>query len=404
MDEERRRTSVLLTDADDRSTLAAARALVAAGHRVHVVGPRRWSLAGVARGVHGERVVVDPCQDGAAYVAGLVELIRRRRIEVLIPTTDAAMAAVLAHRSTLPPALLLPVPSADAYQTASDKRAILAEAAAVGLAVPESIVVQSPDQEVSWQKLSFPAVVKPHRSVIGGADGTSRQKCGVAFIADAHEGEAVLAALPAEAFPVLLQRRVRGPGEGVFMLRWDGRIVARFAHRRLREKPPAGGVSVYREGIPIAPDLEAAVERLLARLGWQGVVMVECKRDSASGRAVLMEINGRFWGSLQLAIDAGVDFPRLLVACALEGATPRPPPSYRSGLRSRWFWGDVDHLVTRLRHHPRTLALDSDAPTRLQVLREFLRWRRGCDRWEVLRADDPAPFLLETLQRLGFRR
>ena len=45
--------------------------------------------------------------------------------------------------------------------------------------------------------------------------------------------------------------------------------------------------------------------------------MVEYKRDSSTGQPYLMEVNGRFWGSLQLAIDSGVDFPRILVACAL---------------------------------------------------------------------------------------
>ena len=42
--------------------------------------------------------------------------------------------------------------------------------------------------------------------------------------------------------------------------------------------------------------------------------MVEFKLDARDGVAKLMEINGRFWGSLQLAVDAGVDFPAILSA------------------------------------------------------------------------------------------
>src|SRR5439155_393437 len=85
----------------------------------------------------------------------------------------------------------------------------------------------------------------------------------------------------AGAFPVLLQRRVRGPGEGLFLLRWNGRVLAAFAHRRLREKPPAGGVSVYRESIAAPPELVAAGTRLLEVLDWRGVAMVERWRDPA---------------------------------------------------------------------------------------------------------------------------
>src|SRR6185503_13811539 len=172
---------------------------------------------------------------------------------------------------------------------------------------------------------------------------------------------AMLAALPTAAFPVLLQREVSGAGEGFFALRWEGRIVAMFAHRRLREKPPWGGVSVYRESIPLADDLAGPGARLLEALDWNGVAMVECKRDASTGRHAIMEINGRFWGSLQLAIDAGVDFPELLVRC-VAGETVLGPRAYRFGVRSRWFWGDVDHLYLRLRQ----------GGARLQAVRDFL--------------------------------
>src|SRR5439155_108988 len=113
------------------------------------------------------------------------------------------------------------------------------------------------------------------------------------------------------------------------------------AARRLREKPPAGGVSVYRESIAAPPELVAAGTRLLEVLDWRGVAMVECKRDLATNRYVFMEVNGRLWGSLQLAIDAGVDFPALLVACA-SGREVAPVWDYQVGVRSRWVWGDVD--------------------------------------------------------------
>ena len=110
-----------------------------------------------------------------------------------------------------------------------------------------------------------------------------------------------------------------------------------------------------------------------------------------------MDINGRFWGSLQLAIDAGVDFPNLLLRAAVDGArTPAPP--YRAGVRSRWWWGDVDQLLTRLRQSPDTLALPAGSPTRWDAWREFWRSGNGNDRNEIFRPDDPAPFLRESVQ------
>jgi predicted ATP-grasp superfamily ATP-dependent carboligase len=193
-----------------------------------------------------------------------------------------------------------------------------------------------------------------------------------------------------------VQERVIGPGIGVFVLLWDGELLAAFAHRRIREKPPSGGVSVLSESIPLDPGLLARSDALLRDFDWQGVAMVEYKIDQKTGIPYLMEVNGRFWGSLQLAIDAGVDFPNLLVAAACGHPTP-PVVDYKVGARLRWEWGDVDNLVVRLRRSRAALALPQGAPGRFKGILGFARAFGPGTRGEVLRGDDPRPFLRETL-------
>ena len=100
-----------------------------------------------------------------------------------------------------------------------------------------------------------------------------------------------------------------------------------------------------------------------------------------------------------MAIDAGVDFPALLVRCA-TGETVPECHCYRVGVRSRWFWGDVDHLYLRLRRSRSTLHLEDSEGSRLRALLDFLRVHPGRDRSEVWRWRDPAPFVVETLQWL----
>jgi hypothetical protein len=119
--------------------------------------------------------------------------------------------------------------------------------------------------------------------------------------------------------------------------------------------------------------------------------MVEFKKESATGRCYLMEINARLWGSLQLSIDAGVDFPRLLVAASL-GERPTPMTTYRSGVRWRWWWGEVDHLLARLRGQNDPYCEGG----RVHALKTFLLPGGGA-RNEVLRLDDPWPFARETI-------
>jgi len=385
---------ILITDGNERVALAAARSLVRAGHAVSVAAPTRVSLAGVSRGVRPQRLAFDPLTDPAGYAAAVSRLVGQERTDVLLPMTDPSLEAVLEHGSALPAGVALPFPDLSTYRAASDKAHVLALAGRCGFGVPETRIIATPgacDGAVP-DAAFFPAVVKPHRSVVTA--GGIRRKLGVTPVADAIACRRALAALPAAAFPVLLQRWVVGVGEGFFALRWGGRTVAMFAHRRLREKPPAGGVSVYRESIALEEQLAGPGVRLLDALDWQGVAMIECKREQATGRQVVMEVNGRFWGSLQLAIDAGVDFPSLLVRCAAGETVPERGP-YRVGVRSRWFWGDVDHLYLRLR------GGDSPAGSRFGAMLDFLRVRPGRDRGEIWRWRDPAPFVVETLQWLG---
>ena len=390
---------VLLTDGEARSTLAAARSLVRAGCEVHVSGRHRRSLAGVSRGVRSWVVAADPLHDRQAYSEALLTIVERIGARVLIPTTDLSVEACLDRRTELPATCAFPFPATEQWRAAADKGHLLALAVRAGMTVPHSLTLPRSGTPLREGALGFPAVVKPHRSVVR-ANGKGALKLGVALAPDRSRCQAVLDALPDGAYPVLLQERLTGPGEGIFLLRWNGRIIAQFAHRRLREHPPAGGVSVYREAIRPDPSLLTAATRLLAALEWNGVAMIEGKRDLRTGAWAVMEINGRFWGSLQLAIDAGVDFPALLVRAALGQPLPPAPPEYRVGVRSRWWWGDLDHLALRLLRSRAQLTLDESAPRRWQVLRDFLRWGGGRDRAEVERWTDPAPFIWETLRRL----
>jgi predicted ATP-grasp superfamily ATP-dependent carboligase len=383
----------LLTDGNERTALAAARTLVRAGWEVGVAaGGRKLSLAGVTRGVRRIRLSTDPLLDPGGYVAEVGDLVRQLGVRVLLPVTVASVEAILGGRHQLPPSVAVPFPDLETYRKASNKAAILADAQKADLAVPETVILDHLDADLPADADFFPAVLKPHRSVIGG------RRFGAQFVDTPDQCRAALRNLDAVAFPVLLQRRIRGPGEGLFVLRWNGRVLAEFAHRRLREKPPEGGVSVYRESIALDSDLAAAGRRLLAALDWQGVAMIECKRDAESGRHVFMEINGRLWGSLQLAIDAGVDFPTLLVSCALGRSVP-PVTHYRVGVRSRWFWGDFDNLYLQLRN-------GGGPAGKLKALGDFLRtgFRERGTREEVWRWRDPAPFLLESLQQLRLAR
>ena len=374
--------------------MAVVRALGMAGFTIYSTGRSVNATAATSRFCHESATVPDALEDPAGYAEEVRKLVDRWQIAVLLPMTEASILAILGA-SDLFCGVKIPFPGLEIFRRISDKHTLSKVAPTLGIAVPQQHVLntQGDASTVDLLSLRFPLVAKPARSV-GESRGRSL-KVGVRHAADAAELRNILGELPHQAYPLLLQQRVVGPGVGVFLLVSEGRTMAAFSHRRIREKPPAGGVSVYRESIALDPMLLARSRALLDAFDWQGVAMVEYKIDAMTGTAYLMEVNGRFWGSLQLAVDAGVDFPRLLVDLAL-GREVEPVMTYRTGIRSRWWWGDVDHLLLRMLRSDRRLSLPPGTPGKARALLDFLKlWRPG-DRSEIMRLNDPMPFLYES--------
>lgn len=392
--------TVLVTDGEHRAALAVTRSLGRAGHRVIVASSRTRTIAGASRFAAGRVVTPDPLVDPTAFVASLREHCERHEVRVLLPISDQSLGPVLEARASFR-GVTVPFPDPEAYRRISDKGLVLEEAAALGIAVPSQLVLTGAPGPGQLDEVAFPAVLKPARSVIK----TSRAQVKLSVKHSANRGqlEAALGLLPDSAYPILIQQRVVGPGLGVFLLMVNGAPLAAFGHRRILERPPSGGVSACAESVPVEAGLLRGSIDLLRRFGWEGVAMVEYKLDSATGQPYLMEVNGRFWGSLQLAVDSGVDFPRLLVEHAL-GVEPAPVTSWTTGVRCRWRLGEVDHLLARLRRSSSALALPPDAPSLSRAFGHALlpglsRRARG----EVFRWNDPLPQAVEAVDWLRGR-
>lgn len=395
------RRAVIVTDGEQRAALAVVRSL-GAQYRCIVAASSGASIAGASRFCDRSVTVPDALERPDEFAAAIIAIAADERASLVLPISEQSVLAILPVRSRLLPAVI-PFPDFEAFNSLTDKRRLLEEASKLGIAIPAQVVVPNVTSlaSIDFDALHYPIVMKPGRSV--GGHASSRAKLSVLYAASADELRRKIRLQPAAAFPLLLQQRIVGPGTGIFLLLWDGEQRAQFAHRRLCEKPPSGGVSVYRESIALDEELLERSRALLDRFGWRGVAMVEYKRDSATGQPYLMEVNGRFWGSLQLAIDAGVDFPRLLAASAL-GERVQPQTSYRIGVRSRWWWGQVDHLASRVRRRATAPPLPPGTVSVARAVGDLLfgPFRPG-DYEEVLWLNDPRPFWNETVSWMGAR-
>lgn len=381
--------SVFVTDGYQRSTLALVRALGQAGIAVTVGNQRPESLAGSSRYCHTRVCYPSPFDDVAGFERFLLQEAETGRYRLLLAMTDTTTRLLSRLRAKLPPSVALAVPEEDRVVLTQDKRAVLLLARRLGISCPATYLLDEEEQiEQVAKRVRYPVVIKPRfsRYPAGNAWVTG----GVEYAHDATDLLTKYRQSHARIPSPLVQEKIHGEGRGVFLLVWNGRLKAAFCHRRLREKPPWGGPSVYRESIALDPELVERSFRLLQAIGWQGPAMVEFKVDGRDEEPKLMEINGRFWGSLQLAIDAGMNFPLLLYQLATGEDIP-DHFEYAVGVKSRWLLGDLDHLLIRLAHPSGHNGLENDGVSRLRACRDFLKLRERGVRYEVFRWDDPRP-------------
>lgn len=386
---------ILVTDGNTRAALAITRSLGQKGHQVFVGETDQPSLASSSRYCSSCFVYPNPFHDADVFIDNIIETIRKNSIEVILPVTDITTMLMTDNRDLIEQYSILPFPLPGSIKIAADKYQIMKLADKLNIPIPKTWYLKK-HKEIDDlpDTLPYPIVIKPHMSRIRVND-KQWISANVSYADDKKKLATKLKGEDKELFPILIQERINGPGVGVFVCCHRGKLVALFSHRRLREKPPSGGVSVLRESIAVPPMAKRFSEILMECLDWNGVAMIEFKVDERDNIPKLMEINGRFWGSLQLAIDAGVDFPSILID-TIKKDEITPVFSYKLGVKTRWFWGDVDTLLMILLKRLKELNLPVGHSGRIKYLIDFLKmWEKDLH-YEVFRKEDIRPWIYET--------
>ncbi len=391
---------ILLLDGNENQAVACVRSLARAGHRVEVGAMEGWSKAGWSRFADAHFAYPSPADAPDEFIAALAR--RTAPGTLILPLTERATLPISAQRDALLDAgARLVLPSHQNLLRAFDKQETTAVAREIGLETPQTALLESrEDALAAAPNFPFPAVLKPRASQeIDPQTGLLRATGAPLYARDATEFVRAFDDLQRRCCAVIAQLWVGGQGGGYFALMNQGRLRAEFAHRRLRDVRPTGSGSALRESAAIEAAMRDGAVALLENLGWHGVAMVEF-RVRPGGAPVFLEVNGRFWNSLALAIYAGVDFPALLAEIAERGDVAAPFPAYQSGVRCRWLLGDTRHLIEVWRGAPP--AFPGQFPSRGAALRDFLTPHPGT-RSDNFEAADPLPELGDWLDFVWHR-
>ncbi len=373
---------ILILDGHTNQALACVRSLGNAGYEVLVASHQRLPLSSWSR--HCSETFFLKEQNVEAFRA-MRQWATEQGVTLVLPLTERSCLLCNADRAGWETAgIIVGCGPDEMLKNAFDKALTLKLAKAAGVRIPPTYFPESLNVSLqAVEEIGFPCVIKSRWSNAWDGKEFLPPKNPTYLNGPERASEVLDEYRQGEHWP-LVQGFVSGRGKGVFALCERGEVVAWFAHERLRDTRPTGSSSSLRRSIHLEARLREPAEKLLRRLNWHGPAMVEFKDDGINDPC-LMEINGRFWGSLQLAIDAGVDFPRLWVAI-LKGETVTPVKSYTEGMTLRWMWGDIKRLIFIMRGAP--TGYPGPFPGVGQGLRELLGRQPAGTIKEVWRSDD----------------
>ena len=331
--------------------------------------------------------------DARSWATEIRHLLDRERYDLVVPCDERSLLPLNLHRDQFEPEHRIAIPTSSAVKMLFDKHATRALAAAVGVPIcPGRPVADRDRPEDVIATFGLPIIVKPRRSY------SIEQLHARAKAMTAYDHDSLARAL-AQAVPGrwLIEAYFEGRGVGVSILAKDGRLLQVFQHYRVHE---IEGASSYRMSAPVDFRFEQACARMVAELRFTGVAMFEFRSNDENGDWVLLEVNARPWGSLPLAVAAGVDFPYLWYRLLVEDVE-EPRSAYRTGLFGRNPTGDYHYLAHSLkgsRSRPVKavrVALGHSAG--------YMRWLVGRERSDSLVLDDPRPGLSEYVRLIGSR-
>jgi protein-tyrosine-phosphatase/predicted ATP-grasp superfamily ATP-dependent carboligase len=382
------RKALVLGD-DLRPLLSVIRSLGRGGIEVHIGWHPAHTEALRSRYLNRAHHLPAYRPDDDRWKRSMVELMDRERFDLVIPCSDPTTVPLQTHRAELEPHGRIYLLDDLAFRVVSDKFKANELARSLGIRVPRELVVRRlVESDQVREMFELPVVVKPQWSHDPHALGPRR----LVRLVDSWEKlvSALKEMLPAG--PVSVQEFVRGRGTGVELLLADGKPLLEFQHQRLHE-PPLGGAGPYRQSMALTPELRDAALAFLGAVRYTGVAMVEFKVDPQTKNWAFIEVNGRFWGSLPLAVAAGADFPLALFQFLVEGRREFPR-RYRVGLRCRNWRSDLWWLRSNIRAHRsnpslHTIPLHQFA---LEALSGVVTLR---ERSDTFAWDDPGPALKE---------
>jgi hypothetical protein len=324
---------ILIPESPIVNVIGSVRMLAKEGHEVDlaspgVVVPERFR----SRYVSEEFVITSPLASLESFIGDLLRIIDEREYDVVLPFTHAPTVAISYRKAEFEDMANTPVAPYDTVVKAHDKKNTVGFIEALR---EESADVEAP-RIFDADKAEFPCIIKARKAcgVSSGlrfASNTDELRQAIVDI-ESHRSDGIIH----DYKEPLIQEYIPGGIHDCLALYNHGEARALMTQERVLTFPAGGGVGAI-DLTTQNRTLMKKTEVILDALKWHGPCQVEWKLDERDGRYKLLEINPKLWGTVELAIEAGVPFPLLAAMMARDGDVS-VVRKYDIGLRHRWIF------------------------------------------------------------------
>ncbi len=336
----------IVTDGLWRKSISAIRSIGKHGVKVCVTGDTYLSTGMWSRYCNKKKKIVNASSNEESFGSDILKVISEYPSKpVLVPMEEPTMDWCSKNYDLLKDKCYLLIPEYSSLKIALSKADTIKTAIKCGTPCPKTFFPKNAKELIELIKTEklTDYVIKPYHG--SGSSG---------LLYGSSSEEVDLEEHWKKYGELILQERIPSEGEGVGVsIIMDKNHVVKgcFAHKRLEQYPNSGGPSTQRIGINNPKLIESSI-KLLKSLNWVGVAMVEWKYNMNIHEYVLMEINPRFWGSLELAVRSGVDFPFLYYQLAKDRGI-KEVKEYSTDIVCRWLLpGDILRYLTKKDKEP----------------------------------------------------
>lgn len=247
------------------------------------------------------------------WISNINHEIEKHNIDIVMPIFENGIETTIKYKKHLTSNKLCVLPTLNNFVQARNKWLLTEHLKAYEIPFPNSILY-SPNETPILNQIRFPVILKPTLRFGGGI--------GVNLFNNKEALHSHLLSKNVD-YQQIIQEYVKGYDIGCSVLCRSGQILAftmqkATMHNDNPFKPLLGVKLVYEE------ELYKIIERLMMTLDWSGVAHIDLRYDVENKMFKVIEVNTRFWGSLDASLIAGVNFPYLYCLVSLNEHVERP--------------------------------------------------------------------------------